>query len=145
MEIFKVTRVFADENGESHFEEIAYPLTDAGPIGFLSDRFKVKELVFRKVSPTYDDFHTAPQRQYVVLLDEGVEIETSLGEKRVFSPGEILVAALSICSPINSISQALKKLSRDRWELNNSWIGCLRKAAAPACLNLTRILALSLP
>ena len=91
METFKVTRVFADESGESHFEDIAYPLTDAGPIGFLSDSIKVKELVFRKVSPTYDDFHTAPRRQYVVLLDEGVEIECSLGEKRTFAPGEILL------------------------------------------------------
>jgi hypothetical protein len=91
METFKVTRVFADENGESHFEDIAYPLSDAGPIGFLSERVKVKELVFRKVSPTYDDFHTAPQRQYVVLLDEGVEIETSSGGKRLFGPGEVLL------------------------------------------------------
>jgi hypothetical protein len=91
METFKVTRVFADERGESHFEEMNYPLTDAGPIGFLSDSIKIKEVVFRKVSPTYDDFHTAPQRQYVVLLDEGVEIETSLGKKRVFAPGEVLL------------------------------------------------------
>ena len=91
METFKVTRVFADENGESHFEDISYPLTDAGPIGFLSESVKVKELVFRKVSPLYDDFHTAPQRQYVVLLNEGVEIESSLGEKRVFNAGEILL------------------------------------------------------
>jgi redox-sensitive bicupin YhaK (pirin superfamily) len=27
----------------------------------------------------------------VVLLDEGVEIETSLGKKRVFAPGEVLL------------------------------------------------------
>jgi len=91
METFKVTRVFADENGDSRFEEITYPLTDAGPIGFLSESIKVKELVFRKVSPTYDDYHTAPQRQFVVLLDEGVAIESSLGEKRIFAPGEILL------------------------------------------------------
>lgn len=91
MKTFKVTRVFADEHGDSHFEDIDYPLAAAGPIGFLSLGIPVKEVVFRKVSPDYDDFHTAPQRQFVVLLDHGVEIENSLGEKRLFRPGEILL------------------------------------------------------
>jgi len=91
MKTFKVTRVYADENGESHFENIDYPLTDAGPIGSLSVSIKVTELVFRKVSPAYDDFHNAPRRQFVVLLDQGVEIENSLGERHLFPPGEILL------------------------------------------------------
>jgi hypothetical protein len=91
MKTFKVTRVFADENGDSHFEDINYPLSEVGPIGFLSHGITVKELVFRKVSPGYDDFHTAPQRQFVVLLDQGIEIENSLGENRSFRPGEILL------------------------------------------------------
>jgi len=91
MESFKVTRVFADDQGDSHFEDIQYPLTDKGPIGFLSEHIDVSQMVFRKVSPLYDDLHTAPQRQYVVLLDEGVEIETSLGDKRIFLPGDILL------------------------------------------------------
>jgi hypothetical protein len=91
MELFKVTRVFADEHGESHFEDHFYPLRDGGPIGFLSERVKVKDLMFRKVLPTYNDLHTAPEKQYVVLLDGGVEIETSGGEKRVFQSGEILL------------------------------------------------------
>ena len=91
MEIFKVTRVYADQDGESRFDEVFYPLTDGGPIGHLSEKVKVKELLFRKVSPGYNDLHNAPQRQYVVLLDGGVEIETSTGEKRVFNPGEVLL------------------------------------------------------
>jgi hypothetical protein len=84
MESFKVTRVYADENGDSCFDEVFYPLTDAGPIGHLSQNVAVKQLQFRKVPPGYNDVHNAPQRQYVVLLDGGVKIEISSGEKRTF-------------------------------------------------------------
>lgn len=91
MNTFVITRVYADPNGDSHFEDIEIPLTDQGPIGALSERFGVHTLAFRKVPATYNDLHTAPEKQYVVLLDGGVEIETSLGGKRQFRPGEILL------------------------------------------------------
>lgn len=90
--MFSITRIYSDESGESHFEDFTVPLIDKGPIGFLSDSKKVKGMIFREVLPSYDyDFHNAPQRQYIVLLDGGVEIETSLGEKRSFKTGEILL------------------------------------------------------
>jgi len=63
------------------------------PIGFLSGRFQVKEMIFRTVKPDYNGYHQAPDRQFVVLLDGAVEIETSLGEKRQFQPGRILLIA----------------------------------------------------
>ncbi len=92
METFKVTRIYSDENGDSCFEDVSYPLTAAGPIGYLSARYPVGEIIFRKVPPNYDyTFHNAPQRQFIVMLDVGVEIETSLGEKRQILPGEILL------------------------------------------------------
>lgn len=88
----KITKIFSDENGESHFENIDIPLLNQGEIGFLSEDVNVKTLQFRKVSADYDyDFHRAPQKQYIVLLDGGVEIETSLGETRQFQTGEILL------------------------------------------------------
>src|SRR5690554_3482905 len=90
--MFKVTRVFNDEKGDSHFEDFTIPLEDGGEIGKLSALIPTKGVVFREVSPDYDyDFHTAPQRQFIVLLDGEIEIETSLGEKRRFGPGEILL------------------------------------------------------
>lgn len=77
-----ITRVYSDTNGESHFEDFEVPLKNNGDIGFLSDDEPVKSIVFREVKPSYDyDFHNAPDRQYIVLLEGGVEIETSLGEK----------------------------------------------------------------
>ncbi|WP_346985845.1 hypothetical protein [Chryseobacterium sp. POE27] len=88
----KITRICSDEKGESYFEDLEIPLIDQGEIGFLSEDVEVKKLQFRKVSADYDyDFHHAPQKQYIVLLDGGVEIETSLGEIRQFQTGEILL------------------------------------------------------
>jgi len=90
--MFKITRLYSDENGESRFEDSEIPLNDAGDIGALSDAVSAKEVIFREVDPSYDyDFHNAPQRQYIILLDGDIEIETSLGEKRTFGSGEILL------------------------------------------------------
>lgn len=88
----KITRIFSDEEGESYFEDLEIPLIDQGEIGYLSENFEVKKVQFRKVSADYDyDFHHAPQKQFIVLLNGGVEIETSLGELRRFQTGEILL------------------------------------------------------
>lgn len=90
--MIKITRIFSDNKGESHFEDIEMPLKDDGEIGFLSDKIPVKELIFRKVKPDYDyDFHNAPHKQYIILLDGEIEIETSLGEKKIFKGGDILL------------------------------------------------------
>jgi len=90
--MFKITRVYSDENGESRFEDKEIPLNNAGDIGSLSDAVSAKEVIFREVDPSYDyDFHNAPQRQYIILLDGEIEIETSLGEKRTFGAREILL------------------------------------------------------
>ncbi|MEJ6981444.1 hypothetical protein WG906_13330 [Pedobacter sp. P351] len=91
MEEFIITRIYADNNGDTHFEDIDVPLTSAGPIGYLSGKFPVKDLIFRQVLPDYDyEFHTAPDRQFIILLDGEIEIETSLGEKRRFAAGDVL-------------------------------------------------------
>lgn len=90
--MYRVTKIYNDSNGESHFEDIEMPLKNDGEIGFLSDKFPVKEIIFRTVKRDYDyNFHTAPQKQFVILLDGEIEIETSMGEKRIFKGGDILL------------------------------------------------------
>jgi hypothetical protein len=90
--MFSITRIYSDDTGESHFEDLSIPLKEGGTIGQLSEGVPAKEVVFREVEPAYDyDFHTAPQRQYIILLDGEIEIETSLGEKRTFKGGEVLL------------------------------------------------------
>ena len=84
--------MYSDAAGESHFEEMQLPLTDSGPIGYLSAALPVKEIIFREVEPSYDyDFHNAPRRQYIVLLDGGIQIETSTGDTKSFAPGEVIL------------------------------------------------------
>jgi hypothetical protein len=89
---FNITRLYSDAAGDSHFAVIELPLTDAGPIGSLSSSLPVTEIIFREVEPSYDyDFHNAPRRQYIVLLDGGIQIETSTGDTRNFAAGEVIL------------------------------------------------------
>jgi len=88
-------RVYADADGESHFEDVAVPMqavdfappaapinvsafTPAAAYGFLS-------------SPPgwYGDWHPTPRRQIIFYLTGEVEAETSDGEVRRFRPGSI--------------------------------------------------------
>lgn len=87
-----ITRVYATSDGESHFEEIEIPLRDAGEIGMLSDGISVDQIIFRENTPDYDyDWHQAPRRQYIILLDGHIEIEVSDGNKRQFQGGDVLL------------------------------------------------------
>jgi hypothetical protein len=88
----KITRLYSGRDGESHFGEIEIDLEDMGPIGRLSKRSPVKSIIFRENDAGYDyDWHNAPERQYIVLLDGKIEIEASDGEKRMFRGGDILL------------------------------------------------------
>src|SRR5215210_8434626 len=90
--MFPVTRLCSDSNGDTHFEDVEIPLNEAGSVGRLSEVIPANGVVFREVEPSYDwNFHTAPQKQYIILLDGEIEIETSLGEKRIFKAGEVLL------------------------------------------------------
>ena len=90
--MFQITRVYSDINGDTHFEDIEIPLTHAGNVGQLSNVLPATGIIFREVEPSYDwNFHPAPQKQYIILLDGEIEIETSLGEKRIFTAGEVLL------------------------------------------------------
>lgn len=88
----KITRVHATPDGESHFDEVEIPLQDAGEIGRLSAAFPARSVIFRETGPDYAyDWHCAPQRQLIVLLDGTIEIEVSSGAKRRFSGGDLLL------------------------------------------------------
>lgn len=87
-----ITRLYNDEKGESHFTDIEVELFDSGNIGKLSEKFHVNEIIFRETSGDYNyDFHNAPQRQFIILLEGEIQIETSLGEVRNFKAGEVLL------------------------------------------------------
>lgn len=89
-----ITEVYADEEGQSHFREVEIPLTDAGEIGRLSKAQPATALIFRETAGDYDyDWHCAPRRQYIALLDGEIEIEVSSGAVRRFRGGEVLLVS----------------------------------------------------
>ena len=89
----KITRLYTGSDGESHFEDIEIPLEDSGDIGRMSQVQNVTGIIFRETEPDYDyDWHTVPQRQYVITLSGGVDIEVGDGTIRRFGPGDILLA-----------------------------------------------------
>lgn len=87
-----ITRIYADADGESHFGEMDIGLLDSGPLGRLSRKLPVKSIIFRENDGDYDyDWHHAPGRQYIILLDGEIEIEVSGGEKRTFRGGDVIL------------------------------------------------------
>lgn len=88
----RITRIYSDDHDQSRFEDIEIDLKQAGDIGSLSRKYPVQNIIFRETKADYDyDWHPAPERQYIVLLEGNIEIEVGTGEKRVFTGGDILL------------------------------------------------------
>jgi hypothetical protein len=89
----KITRLYTGEDNESHFEDVDIPLEDKGSIGMLSRVLPATGIIFRETGAGYDyDWHPAPRRQFVIMLEGAVDIEVSGGITRRFRPGDILLA-----------------------------------------------------
>ena len=89
----KITRLYTGSDHESHFEDIEIELMDAGEIGELSEKVHATGIIFRRTNPDYDyDWHNAPQRQYIIMLDGAVDVEIGDGTVRRFATGDILLA-----------------------------------------------------
>ena len=92
-----VTRIFADDRGETHFADVDLPLTPTPvavglpPIG-ASPSMASSHLQFVVVPSAViaHDWHPAPARQFVLLLKGELEVEVSDGERRSFAQGSIV-------------------------------------------------------
>ena len=88
----RIHRLYADKNGESHFENVDVEFKESTRSGRLSARLPATGIIFREVQPDYDlDWHPAPRRQYIINLDAGVQITASDGESRRIGAGEVLL------------------------------------------------------
>lgn len=88
----RIHHLYADANGESHFEDVEVEYVSQTPSGRLSARLPANGLIFREVPVDYDlDWHPAPRRQYIVNLDAGVQLTASDGEVRVIGAGEVIL------------------------------------------------------
>lgn len=87
-----VTRLYTGDDGESHFEDIDIPLVHSQAIGKLSETIPATGIIFRKTAPDYHyDWHNAPRRQFIIMLEGAVDIETGDGTVRRFGPGDVLL------------------------------------------------------
>ena len=85
---FPITRLYTGPDGESYFENLSIPLSNSTIIGQLSDSIPSSLVQFRWTEPSYDlQLHNAPRRQYIVMVQGGVIVTTSLGESRTFQSG----------------------------------------------------------
>lgn len=88
----QIVTIYADDQGESHFGQIDIPLTESSPLGLMSVLQTAQGIIFRETGADYQyAFHTAPRKQYMVVLEGGVDFTVSSGEKRRFGPGDIVL------------------------------------------------------
>jgi len=89
-------RVYADDDGETHFEDVRLPAERrSSPTGTVEEvaALEVEGVAFRLVLEEASDTvpHNAPRRLLIVQLDGTVEVEVSDGERRLFGPGSALL------------------------------------------------------
>jgi quercetin dioxygenase-like cupin family protein len=93
--MMKYTRLYSDEQGESHFEnlEIEFQTVDFAPPApplEISTFGSVEQCSILKGKPGWKgDWHPAPYRQLHFYLSGEVEAETSNGEIRRIGTGDI--------------------------------------------------------
>ena len=94
----KYTRLFSDENGESHFEECESELAlidfapPASPLA-VSESFSASEAAFLAgPSGWIGDWHVSPSRNLFVVISGAWEVEASDGTTRLFLPNSVLLA-----------------------------------------------------
>lgn len=94
----RYVRIYADAEGESHFEDVAMPLATkvlAPPMAVVpqSEPLAAARLVhFRGPQELKGSaWHPAPTRQFMYVLSGTVEITVSDGEMRTFAPGSMLL------------------------------------------------------
>ena len=88
----QVIRLYTGEDGQSHFEELDLgyeQVADAQRSAMQS----ATGIQFRRSPPgSFIDWHIAPRRQYVITLEGQAEIGIGDGTKRIFNPGDVMLA-----------------------------------------------------
>ena len=88
----KVVRIYTGDDNQTHFEDVDLPYTPGGESETTPPRAASQAKFNRYPADFALDWHTAPQRQYVVTLSGQAEIEIGDGTKRQFGAGDVLLA-----------------------------------------------------
>ena len=87
------TLLYSKDDGSSHFKDVVVDTPHEGSfLGKISNAFPVSRLWYRHFCEGTYEWHTVPQKQFIVYLRGKVAIETSNGETRYFGAGDILYA-----------------------------------------------------
>jgi quercetin dioxygenase-like cupin family protein len=85
-------RIYTGPDKISHFEQVELEL-DQGSVSAQSSPVAAQNIMFGHQPGGLElDWHPAPRRQFVIVLDGEIEIEASDGEVRRFGPGMIFLA-----------------------------------------------------
>lgn len=89
-------RIYTGDDGQSHIEDMAPPFDpSANPEGAM-DTTRVEGatgIIYRRSPPgNFQNYHTAPRRQYTITLSGEIEVETEDGTVRRFGPGSVILA-----------------------------------------------------
>ena len=82
-------RLYTGDDGQSHFQEL---YMESGFAAFYKMQ-PATGVMFRQVEPgEFQDWHQAPQRQYVITLAGKVEIGIADGTVKTFGAGDVMLA-----------------------------------------------------
>jgi hypothetical protein len=97
----KYMRIYSGPDGESYFEDVELPMNKFGYDSKPSSEGLIKRsnvtkatgISFNEYPPGMDwgGRHTAPRRQFVIIVDGEWEFISSLGVRRVLGAGDILL------------------------------------------------------
>jgi quercetin dioxygenase-like cupin family protein len=93
----EVLRIFSDESGESHFEEVDVAVVESdfappAPPLLIADRLDAKSLILCTMPKGWHGVaHPTPARQYFFMLSGLLEVSVSDGETRHVRPGAIVL------------------------------------------------------
>lgn len=91
------TRLYSDENGESHFQDVVIDFESvdfappAPPLDISKFRPASQYAFLKAPVGWYGDWHPVPFRQLHIYISGEVEAEVSDGEVRRFGPGSIVL------------------------------------------------------
>lgn len=98
MQIVRYIRLYADESGESHFEDLEMTLA---PVDFAPPAAPLNIAAFRPTAQSLwvgapagwagEAPHSTPQRQIFCSLQGEYQVTASDGDLRTFGPGSVLL------------------------------------------------------
>jgi hypothetical protein len=91
----KYVKVYADENNETHFQDMEVSLQEANyappapPIAVSPHQGATGTIAIGFPPGWFGDFHPAPKHQWMIITSGTLEIGVSDGEKRILPAGTI--------------------------------------------------------